>query len=226
EGYFKKITPQSLRGNDEQKFKENDQLLAEFETDNRAELLLVTDKAQIYRLKVDDFDCVKASSMGDFLPAKLGMEDGEKPVLAKLHNGFPQGENFVFLFENGKGVRIPLSSYETKSVRRRLTGVYSTASPLVAAFHEVEKHPFEIMMVSDAERAIILKSSLIPVKTTRTSSGVTVMTLKKGQKLATATNRIDEAYENAKGYRKLKIPATGVLLADKDLSALQLKITE
>ena len=225
EGYFKKITPQSLRGNDEQKLKENDEILAEFDTDNLSEMMFITDRAQLYRAKTVDFDCVKASSMGDFLPAKLGMDDGEKPIFMRLHTGYPEGENFVFLFENGKGVRVPLTAYETKSFRRKLTGAYSDASPIVAVFHEKEKAPFEIMMTNNADRAIILKTSLIPIKATRSSAGVTLMTMKKGQKLISATDRL-EAYENAKGYRKLKIPATGVLLADQDLSALQLKITE
>lgn len=224
EGYFKKITLQSLRGNDEQKLKDGDELIFTQDTDNLSDLIFVTDKCQIYRAKTADFDCVKASAMGDYIPAKLNMDEGEKPVFMRIQKGYPAGENFVFIFENGKGVRVPVSAYETKGNRRKLVNAYSSASPIVGVFYEEEKHPFEVMLVSDADRAIILKTSLIPVKTTRTSGGVTLMTMKKGQKLVRCLKDFEETYENAKGYRKLKIPASGQLLAEKDLRVQQLKI--
>ena len=224
EGYFKKITLQSLRGNDEQKLKDGDELIFTQDTDNLSDLIFVTDKCQIYRAKTADFDCVKASAMGDYIPAKLNMDEGEKPVFMRIQKGYPAGENFVFIFENGKGVRVPVSAYETKGNRRKLVNAYSSASPIAGVFYEEEKHPFEVMLVSDADRAIILKTSLIPVKTTRTSGGVTLMTMKKGQKLVRCLKDFEETYENAKGYRKLKIPASGQLLAEKDLRVQQLKI--
>ena len=224
EGYFKKITLQSLRGNDEQKLKDGDELIFTQDTDNLSDLIFVTDKCQIYRAKTTDFDCVKASAMGDYIPAKLNMDEGEKPVFMRIQKGYPAGENFVFIFENGKGVRVPVSAYETKGNRRKLVNAYSSASPIAGVFYEEEKHPFEVMLVSDADRAIILKTSLIPVKTTRTSGGVTLMTMKKGQKLVRCLKDFEETYENAKGYRKLKIPASGQLLAEKDLRVQQLKI--
>ncbi len=224
EGYFKKITLQSLRGNDEQKLKDGDELIFTQDTDNLSDLIFVTDKCQIYRAKTADFDCVKASAMGDYIPAKLNMDEGEKPVFMRIQKGYPAGENFVFIFENGKGVRVPVSAYETKGNRRKLVNAYSSTSPIVGVFYEEEKHPFEVMLVSDADRAIILKTSLIPVKTTRTSGGVTLMTMKKGQKLVRCLKDFEETYENAKGYRKLKIPASGQLLAEKDLRVQQLKI--
>jgi len=224
EGYFKKITLQSLRGNDEQKLKEGDSIVAEIETDNRAELIFISDKCKLYSAKVNDFDTVKASAMGDFIPVKLGMENGEKPIFMMLANGFPEKENFVYIFENGKGVRIPAASYQTKSARRKLTGAYSDASPIVAVFYEKEKEPYEIMLLSENDRAIVLKTSLIPVKTTRTSSGVQLMTLKKGSKLKAAYSDFAERFEETKGYRKLKIPATGILLSEKDISKQQLKM--
>ena len=183
EGYFKKITLQSLRGNDEHKLKENDEIVTSYDTDNLSELIFFTDKCQLYRAKTADFECCKASAMGEYLPAKLNMDEGEKPIFMMLHTGYKEGENFVFIFENGKGVRVPAVCYETKSVRRKLVGAYSSASPIVAVFHEVEKNPFEIMLVSDVDRAIVIKTSLIPQKSTRGSGGVTLMTLKKGQKL-------------------------------------------
>ena len=224
EGYFKKITMQSLRGNDEHKLKENDEILFSEETDNRSELIFVTDKCQMYRAKTADFDCCKASSMGEYLPAKLNMDDGEKPIFMRIHNGFREGENFVFVFENGKGVRVPATTYETKSARRKLINVYSDASPISAVFYETEKDPFEFIMVSDADRAIIIKTSLVPTKNTRTSAGVTLMTLKKGQRIVDCLKDFETKYENTKGYRKLKIPATGQLLSEKDIKIQQLKI--
>ena len=222
EGYFKKITLQSLRGNDEQKLKENDVLTYTAETDNLADLIFVTNKCQIYRAKTSDFECCKASAMGEFLPAKLGMDDGERPVFMRIQKGYPEGENFVYIFENGKGVRVPASCYETKGNRKKLVNAYSSASPICAVFYEIEKDPFDILLVSDAERAITIKTALIPVKSTRTSGGVTLMTMKKNNKLLYATDNIPEAY--TKGYKKLKIPASGQAIPDSDLSALQLSI--
>ena len=128
EGYFKKITLQSLRGNDEQKLKDGDELIFTQDTDNLSDLIFVTDKCQIYRAKTADFDCVKASAMGDYIPAKLNMDEGEKPVFMRIQKGYPAGENFVFIFENGKGVRVPVSAYETKGNRRKLVNAYSSAS--------------------------------------------------------------------------------------------------
>ena len=222
EGYFKKITLQSLRGNDEQKLKETDILTHTIDTDNLSELVFVTNKQQIYRIKTADFDCCKASAMGDYLPAKLGMDDGERPVFMRVQKDYPANEYFVYIFENGKGVRIPASCYETKGNRRKLVNACSAASPICAVFYEIEKDPFDILLVSDAERAISIKTSLIPAKTTRTSGGVTLMTMKKGNKLTYATDNIPEAY--SKGYKKLKIPASGTMIPDSDLSALQLSM--
>ena len=220
EGYFKKITLQSLRGNDEQKLKDGDMLAYEIDTDNLSDLVFVTNKQQMFRAKTADFECCKASAMGEFLPAKLGMDEGERPVFMRVQKDYPENENFVYIFENGKGVRVPASCYETKGTRRKLVGAYSAASPICAVFYEIEKDPYDILLVSDAERAISIKTSLIPVKTTRSSGGVTLMTMKKGNKLLYATDKIPEAY--SKGYKKLKIPASGTTIPDSDLSALQL----
>ncbi len=221
EGYFKKITLQSLRGNDEQKLKEGDEIMTVIDTDNLANLIFVTDKCQIYRAKTEDFDCVKASVLGEFLPIKLGMDEGEKPVFMRVQNSYPEGENFVFIFENGKGVRVPVSSYETKSNRRKIVNAYSPASPIAAVFYENEKAPYDIMLINSADRAIALKTSLIPVKNTRTSGGVSLMTLKKGQKVVRCLDGLDK-YENLKGFKKLKIPATGSPISKKDLKPTQL----
>ncbi len=222
EGYFKKITLQSLRGNDEQKLKESDILTHTAETDNLSDLVFITNKSQLYRAKTADFECCKASAMGEYLPAKLGMDDGERPVFMRVQKSYPENESFVYIFENGKGVRVPASCYETKGNRRKLINAYSSASPICGVFYEIEKEPFEILLVSDAEKAISIKTSLIPLKTTRTSGGVTLMTMKKNNRLLYATDNIPEAY--SKGYKKLKIPASGQTIPDADLSALQLSI--
>ncbi|MBE6707023.1 MAG: topoisomerase IV [Ruminococcaceae bacterium] len=224
EGYFKKITMQSLRGNDEHKLKENDEILTSFETDNLSELVFVTDKCQLYRVKTADFECCKASAMGEYLPAKLNMDDGEKPIFMKLHKGWSEGENFVFIFENGKGVRIPAPVYETKAPRRKLVNICSSASPLVGVFYEKEKDPFDFIMVNNADKAIIIKTALVPIKTTRTSGGVTLMTLKKGQRIIDCTRDIEVRYPDTKGCRKLKIPAPGQQLGTGDSKIEQLKI--
>ena len=209
EGYFKKITYRSLQGNDEQFFKEGDTLRQIFDAENKDTVLFFTDKAQLYRAAVNDFENCKASVMGQFVPSVLKMDPGEKPVFVSLQSEFREGYNYVFIFENGKGVKIPEKAYETSSVRRKLKGIFSTASPIVAVFSENEKKPYEIMMVTNDKRAIIFKTSLIPVKSTKTSIGVQLMTLKKNQTVVSATSSFDGNADNTKGCRKLKLPASG-----------------
>ena len=211
EGYFKKITFQSLRGNDEQKCKEGDEILNLFDGSNTDTLVFVTDKQQIYRAKADDFDTTKASALGEYLPVKLHMDPEEKPVLMTVQNKFPAKESFVFLFANGKGVRISAANYEALAGRRRLTSAYSKTSPIVAAFYE--KAPMDILLVSSDNRAIVIKSSLIPQMATRTSGGVTLMTLKPGQTVVHASLDTESIADGGKSLKKIKIPATGVLLS-------------
>ena len=224
EGYFKKITLKSLQGNDEQRFKEGDSLRQIFDAENKDTVLFFTDKAQLYRAAVADFANSKASVIGDFLPAELKMDPGERPIYMTLQKEFRNGYNYVFIFENGKGVRIPEKAYETSSVRRKLKGIFSTAAPITAVFSEQEKNPFEIMLVSSEDRAIIIKTSLIPLKSTKTSIGVQLMNVKKNHKLTAALADFESVYENTKGYRKLKLPATGVLLSEKDIEKQQIRI--
>ena len=213
EGYLKKITMRSLQGNDEQKFKDGDSLLTAFNADNADELTFFTDKCKVFKCKVDDVETTKASLLGDFIPAKLGMDPGEKPMYVTTQTGYPAGTNMVFIFENGKGVRVPVTAYETKAVRRKLTSAYSDASPVVAILDDTDKKPRDIMLISSDSRAIVIKTALIPQKNTRTSSGVTLMTLKKGQTLTAV--QVD--VEDSKGYKKTKIPATGVPLVGEQL---------
>ena len=226
EGYFKKITYKSLQGNDEQRFKEGDSLRQIFDAENKDTVLFFTDQAHLYRANVSDFENSKASVIGDFLPAELKMDPGERPIYMTIQSQFREGYNYVFIFENGKGVRIPEKAYETASVRRKLKGIFSTASPIVAVFSEHEKNPYEIMLTSSEDRAIIIKTSIIPIKSTKTSIGVQLMTVKKNHKLTSAIADFESVYENTKGYRKLKLPATGVLLSEKDIKKQQMSIDD
>ncbi|MBQ9132998.1 MAG: topoisomerase IV [Clostridia bacterium] len=207
EGYFKKITLVSLRGSDEQKLKEGDRVAFTEDCDNTAEMLFITDQRQMYRARVRDFDPVKASALGDFLPAKLGMADGERPIFMKVITPDLEKYNMIYIFENGKGVRISLANYQFRSSRKKLSGVYSDASPIVAAI--LEDKPKDVILVSDQNKAITLKSALIPEKTTRTAGGVTLFTL-KGKATVVYADEVEKSiYENPQNYRKIKIPATG-----------------
>ncbi len=211
EGYFKKITSQSLRGSDEQKLKEGDEVLNSEDTENRAELMFISDRGRAYKIKADDFDPVKASALGDFLPAKLGFDEDERPILMKsMLSGYPDNRYIIYIFENGKGVRIPVSAYETKGNRRRLTGAYSESSPVAAAIYE--DSAIDILILSGDGRGIYINSELIPEKTTRTASGVTLINLKKGQKVTSVLyGEKANSYPSVQKYKKNKIPATGIL---------------
>ncbi len=223
EGYFKKITQQSLRMAADQKLKDGDEIADMFDTDNRAELIFFTDRAQCYKAKVADFDTNKASALGDFLPVKLGFDDGERPIMMHLFTGDYEKDNVIFVFENGKGVRIPASAYETKSNRRRLTGAFSDASPIVAAVWEDE--PKELLILSSDGRGIVINSSLIPQKTTRTSSGVILYSMKKNAVTVRVLYGKDlEKYDNLKKARKTKIPATGSPVEIPDMAEMQIGI--
>ena len=210
EGYFKKITRQSLMRADEQKLKDGDEIANAEETENISELLFFTDHAQVYKAKTADFDPIKASALGDFIAAKLGFEDGEKPVMMKAITEYTADDSFIFLFENGKGVKIPANAYETKTNRKKLTGAFSDASPIAAVLYEHE--PFDIFLENSAGKGILINSSLIPQKTTRSSAGVILFNMKDGIKITdvkTGDAAKDEKYARC---RKNKIPATGIAI--------------
>jgi len=208
-GYFKKLSVQSVRAADEQKLKEGDYVLYQEDTDNRGDMLFFTDKAQIYRAKVDDFELSKASSMGDYIPSKLGMDDDEHVVACKMIYEFIPGHHMVYIFENGKGVRIDMAAYDSKSRRRKISGAYSSASPLAGAVYEGDK-PVNLFIRSDADRGMMIKSSLIPDKSTRTAAGIQIMKLpKKGVKVDLVTDRIEDIGQDAMKCKKLALPSTG-----------------
>ena len=142
----------------------------------------------------------------------------------EIRKDYPEGENYVFVFANGKAVRVPVTAYVTKGTRRKLTGAYSETSPVVGIFTDTEKKPIDILMISSQDRAILVKSTLIPLKSTRTSGGVQIMTLKKGATLSKAVSDFGDNYQNVKSYRKLKIPASGSLLEEKNVGIQQIKI--
>jgi len=224
DGYFKKITQQSLRGNDEHRLKDGDEIIFNEDCENKHEFIVFTDKCQVYKAKVSAFEPCKASSLGDFLPSKLEFDEGERPIMMRvMDDTFAPEDHVIFIFQNGKGVRVPMSSYETKSNRRRLTGAYSGASPIVAAIYE--KETTEVLLVSDNGKGILIKSSLIPEKTTRTASGVILFNLKKKQIVVDAVSGEGlKKYPDAAKCKKIKIPATGSALIYPDVQDMQIGI--
>ncbi len=210
EGYFKKITKQSIMRADEQKMKDGDEIVNSEESENISELIFFTDKAQAYKCKTADFTPVKASSLGEFIAPKLGFAEDEKPVMMKALTQYDPKDNFIFIFENGKGVRVSASAYETKSNRRKLTGAFSDASPIVAVIYEHK--PLDIFIENSVGKGILLKSSLIPVKSTRSSQGVTLFTMKNGIKVTGVSYGEGIDADRSARCRKHKIPATGVTI--------------
>ena len=217
EGYLKKMTAQSLRMSGEQKFKEGDSLSFSQETTNRAEFLVFTDRYQCYKSRLSDFDDGKASQLGDYLPQKLGFEAGEN-LVALVFCGDYKGF-LLFFFENGKAAKVPLSAYETKTNRKKLTGAYSDRSPLIKV---VALDTDEQMAVysTDGRAAIFSTAQLLP-KTTRNTQGVAVMTLKKKAALRDAVLLSQSGIVNESRYRTKTIPSAGALLKEEDSAEKQ-----
>ena len=220
QGYFKKITPQSLRMSGEQKFKEDDGLRVSVESSNAAELMFFTDKAQVYKTRASDFPDGKASLLGDYLPSKLGMDEGESVagmVLPGDYSGY-----MIFFFENGKAAKVELSAYKTTSNRRRLTGAYSDKSPLRAMLYLKEDR--EIAVYSTEPRVLIVNTALLGLKSTRTTQGVALLTLKKKFTLDTVRLPEETGITDLARYRGRSIPATGALLKTEDSDDKQLSL--
>ena len=212
EGYLKKITAQSLRMSGEQKFKEGDALALTRETTNRDELLVFTDKFQCYKCKLSDFEDGKASLLGEYLPQKLGFEPEEKmvgTVFCGDYKGFA-----LFFFANGKVAKVPLSAYETKTNRRKLTGAYSDKSPLVKVMALTADE--QIVLYSTDGRAAIFTSAQLLPKTTRNTQGVAVMTLKRRAELKDAVLLEGSGIVNDSRYRTRTIPSAGAILREED----------
>ena len=220
EGYLKKITPQSLRMSGEQKYKEGDGPRQSFETTSNAELMLFTDRCQVYKVRLGEFEDSKASVLGDYLPAKLRMEDGESVIYALLPGDY--SGSLLFLYENGKAARVELAAYQTASNRRKLTGAYSDKAPLAAILRLMEDG--EVAVYSDEPRCLILHTALLAPKTTRSSQGVAVMTLKKNRRLTGARFLAETAIQNPARYRVRSLPAAGALLKGEDNGEKQLTL--
>ncbi|MCI9514739.1 MAG: topoisomerase IV [Oscillospiraceae bacterium] len=220
EGYFKKITPQSLRMADTQKYKEEDGLRQSFEASNRDEVMFFTDKCQVYKARLSDFEDSKASALGDYLPSKLGMEPEERVVFLHLPGDYTGA--LVFFFENGKAARVDLSAYKTTSNRRRLTGAYSDKSPLVGIVALREET--ELAVYSTEPRALVFSTALLTPKTTRTTQGVQVMTLKPKYHVASVCPLEDSPITNLARYRCRAVPAAGAIVREEDGEEKQMQI--
>ena len=217
EGYLKKMTAQSLRMSGEQKFKEGDSLSFSKEATNRAEFLVFTDRYQCYKSRLSDFDDGKASQLGDYLPQKLGFEAGEN-LVALVFCGDYKGF-ILFFFENGKAAKVPLSAYETKTNRKKLTGAYSDKSPLIKAV-ALDADEQMVVYSTDGRAAIFSTAQLLP-KTTRNTQGVAVMTLKKRATLRDAVLLSQSGIVNESRYRTKTIPSAGAVLKEEDSAEKQ-----
>lgn len=213
EGYFKKITPQSLRMSGDHKLKEGDEIVFSTESHNTVELLFFSNKCQVYKTRACDFDDTKTSVMGDYIPSKLGFDDGESAIFMAVlekYTGF-----MVFFFENGKAAKVPLSSYETKTRRKKLIGAYSDKSPLVACYNIEEDKEF--LLSSSGGRYLLVHTGAVPSKSARDTQGVAVMTLKKNAVVSGAKPFEEGMIENAHRFRTRNLPAAGAIPKDGDL---------
>ena len=222
EGYFKKITPASLRMNAEQKYKEGDALAQSFETSNAAEVMFFTDRCQVYKSRLSDFDDTKASALGDYLPARLGMDDGESVVYMVLPGDYRGW--MLFFFENGKAAKVELSAYRTTSNRRKLTGAYSDKSPLRTAL--CLREDCELAVYSTEPRVLVFSTALLGSKTTRATQGIAVLTLKKKFTLDYACPAEATGIANLARYRARSLPAVGALLKAEDSDEKQISLMD
>ena len=220
EGYFKKITAQSLRMSGDQKFKEGDELFRRVEATNNTELMFFTDRQQVYKVRAADFADSKASLLGDYLPTKLGMDEDEKVIDMVLPGDY--SGHLLFFFENGKCARVALSAYATTSNRRKLTGAYSDKSPLTALLHLTEDR--ELALISTEPRALLLHTSLLAPKSTRSTQGVAVMNIKPRYHLERVCDFADSGIVNLSRYRVRSIPAAGALLREEDQGREQMTL--
>ena len=220
EGYFKKITAQSLRMSGEQKIKEGDELFRQVEATNNTELMFFTDRQQVYKIRAADFADGKASLLGDYLPTKLGMDEEEKVIDLVLPGDY--SGHVLFFFENGKCARVSLSAYATTSNRRKLTGAYSDKSPLAALVPLTEDR--ELALISTEPRALLLHTALLAPKTTRATQGVAVMNMKPRYHLDRVCTLEESGITNLARYRVRSIPAAGALLREEDQGREQMSL--
>ncbi len=222
EGYFKKITAQSLRMSGEQKYKEGDGLRVSFEASNRGELLFLTDRQQIYKARVSDFEDGKASVLGVYLPTRLQMDEGEN-IISMIDPG-DYSRNLLLIFENGKAARIDMAAYETKTNRRKLVNAYSDKSPVAAVM--VIGEEMDVACYSSDDRVLVFNTAQLQVKTSRSTQGVAVMTLKAKRTLVKALPVKDSAITNLTRYRVKNLPGAGALLKSEDRVEQQLSLMD
>ncbi len=220
EGYFKKITPQSLRMSSVHKLKDGDEMMQEIEFSNNCDLLFFTDKCQVYKAKASDFADTKASVLGDYVPAKLSMDENEnavKMIATKDYKGI-----LLFAFENGKIAKVPLESYVTKTNRKKLTGAYSDKSPIVAVLYIEEDK--EVLIKSSQGRMLLVHTGALSLKTTRSTQGVSVLKLKKGHRLFEMSEYAEGTFAKPQRYRTRSLPALGALPSNDDTTDEQLSL--
>lgn len=220
EGYFKKITPQSLRMSSNHKLKDGDEIAQNCEFSNNGELLFFTDKCQVYKAKAADFTDTKASALGEYVPAKLGMDEGENAVYmvaTKDYKGI-----LLFAFENGKLAKVPLEAYQTKTNRKKLTGAYSDKSPLAGMVFFTEDKEF--LLKASSGRMLLIHSGAINLKTTRSTQGVAVMKLKKGHRLFEISEYVEGTFAKPQRYRTKTLPTLGAMPANEDSTDEQLTL--
>lgn len=220
EGYFKKITPQSLRMSSNHKLKDGDEIVQNCEFSNNGELLFFTDKCQVYKAKAADFTDTKASALGEYVPAKLGMDEGENAVYmvaTKDYKGM-----LLFAFENGKLAKVPLEAYQTKTNRKKLTGAYSDKSPLAGMVFFTEDKEF--LLKASSGRMLLIHSGAINLKSTRSTQGVAVMKLKKGHRLFEISEYVEGTFAKPQRYRTKTLPTLGAMPANEDSTDEQLTL--
>ena len=220
EGYFKKITPQSLRMSSNHKLKDGDEIAQTCEFTNNGDLLFFTDKCQVYKAKAADFADTKASTLGDYVPAKLGMDEGENAVYMVATRDYKG--ILLFAFENGKLAKVPLEAYQTKTNRKKLTGAYSDKSPLAGMVFFMEDR--ELLIKSSSGRMLLVHSGAINLKTTRSTQGVAVMKLKKGHRLFEISEYAEGTFAKPQRYRTRTLPTLGALPANDDSTDEQLSL--
>lgn len=219
-GYFKKITPQSLRMSGEQKLKEGDELSQIVESSNAKELLFFTDRCQVYKSRVSDFDDSKASVLGDYIPTALEFDDGEQPLYMAVTDDFKG--YMLFFFENGKVAKVDMSVYETKTNRKKLIKAYGAKSPIVAAMYIRED--LELVLTSSSGRMLLFNTAVISPKTTKDTQGVGVMTMKKGQRLMNVRPYVEGEFSKPHRYRTKNLPALGSMPLPEDIAGEQLTL--
>ena len=220
EGYFKKITPQSLRMSGEQKYKEGDGPYLQWEGSNRDELLVFTDRQQCYKTRLSDFDDTKASVLGDYLPTKLGMDPEEKVLWACDPGDY--SAHLLFFYANGKAARVELSAYQTQTRRKKLTGALSDKAPLVSAM--ILEEDMEVAVGSTEGRCVVFHTASLTPKTTRSTQGVNVMTLKPKYQLEWAKPLAQTPIVNVARYRARSLPIAGALLKEEDRGETQMSL--